>query len=59
MIEAKRREVVDPVFGAEGLRPGLLKMFLDVWQQPEPGAAFIVGRRTAHGLDTRATTWRA
>ena len=38
--EAERQEIVDMVFGPEGLRPGLVKMFLDPFHQKEPGGAF-------------------
>lgn len=31
--EAKRREILDLTFGEDGLRPGLLKMFLDPWHE--------------------------
>ncbi|MDX2151304.1 MAG: hypothetical protein SFV54_11265 [Bryobacteraceae bacterium] len=40
MTEAKRQEVLEHIFGKDGLQPGLVKMFLDVWQQAEPGGAF-------------------
>lgn len=33
----KRREIIDLVFGPEGLRPGLVKMFVDPWHQASPG----------------------
>ncbi len=38
--EARRQEVLDLIFGDEGLRPGVLKMFLDPWHQAEPGGPF-------------------
>ena len=38
--EGKRQEILDLLFGDDGLRPGLVKMFLDVWQQPQPGGSF-------------------
>ncbi len=37
--EATRRRVCELVFGQDGLRPGLLKMFLDPWQQRAANAA--------------------
>ncbi len=40
LSEEKRRAVLDLIFGADGLRPGLVKMFLDVWHQEQPGGAF-------------------
>lgn len=35
--EAKRQEIIDLTFGPDGLRPGLLKMFLDSFHQDAPG----------------------
>lgn len=32
--EKERQEIVDLVFGADGLKPGLLKMFLDPFHEP-------------------------
>lgn len=32
----QQREIIDMVFGDDGLKPGLVKMFLDCWHQPEP-----------------------
>ena len=40
LSDEKRRQLINLVFGPDGLRPGLVKMFLDVWQQPSPGGAF-------------------
>jgi hypothetical protein len=40
LSEDDRRRVLDLVFGPDGLRPGLLKMFLDCWHQPEPDPAY-------------------
>ncbi len=37
LAEADRRKVIEMVFGADGLRPALLKMFLDPFHQDEPG----------------------
>jgi hypothetical protein len=38
--EEQRRRMLDQIFGPDGLQPGLVKMFLDVWQQEQPGGAF-------------------
>lgn len=35
LTETERREILDMIFGAGGLKPGLLKMFLDPWHEPE------------------------
>jgi hypothetical protein len=40
LSEAQRQEIIDLTFGADGLRPGLVKMFLDCWHQAEPGAEY-------------------
>ena len=37
LTEEKRQQIVDMVFGDDGLKPGLVKMFLDPHQQREPG----------------------
>ncbi len=37
LSEEKRREVIDLTFGEDGLKPGLLKMFLDPFHQDKPG----------------------
>jgi hypothetical protein len=34
LSEQKRREIIDLIFGAEGLKPGLLKIFLDPFHEP-------------------------
>ena len=34
--EASRQEILELVFGPDGLRPGLIKMFLDPFHQPAP-----------------------
>jgi hypothetical protein len=38
--EEDRQEIVEMVFGDEGLRVGLLKMFLDPWHQIRPGGPY-------------------
>jgi hypothetical protein len=36
----QRREIIALSFGDDGLRPGLVKMFLDCWHQAEPTAGY-------------------
>ena len=38
--EPDRQEVVDLIFGDDGLKPNTLKMFHDCWHQPEPGPGY-------------------
>lgn len=33
--EKQRREILEMIFGEDGLKPGLLKMFYDPWHEPE------------------------
>jgi O-glycosyl hydrolase len=40
LSETQRQEIVDLVFGNEGLKPGVVKMFYDPWHQKEPGGKF-------------------
>jgi len=40
MSEKQRQEIIDMIFGDEGLKPGVVKMFYDPWHQKEPGGAF-------------------
>jgi O-glycosyl hydrolase len=40
LTEQQRAEILDMVFGNEGLKPGIVKMFLDPFHQKEPGGAF-------------------
>jgi len=37
---SEKEEIIDMVFGADGLRVSLIKMFLDPWHQTGPGAEF-------------------
>ncbi len=37
LSEEKRQEVIDLIFGDDGLKPALSKMFLDAFHQQEPG----------------------
>lgn len=38
--ETKRREILELTFGPDGLKPALLKMFLDCWHQRSPKGPF-------------------
>ena len=38
--EKERQEIVDMVFGDDGLKPGIVKMFYDPFHQKEPGGVF-------------------
>ncbi len=40
LCEEDRRKVIEMTFGDDGLRPGVVKMFLDPFHQPEPGADY-------------------
>ncbi|MCU0914381.1 MAG: hypothetical protein MUC88_07460 [Planctomycetes bacterium] len=40
LTEEKRQQIVEMVFGVDGLRPGLVKMFLDPHHQRAPGGQF-------------------
>ena len=40
LTEEKRQQIVDMVFGDDGLKPGIVKMFLDPLHQAEPGGEF-------------------
>jgi len=40
LSEDERQQIVEMVFGDDGLRPGLIKMFLDPFHQAQPGGAF-------------------
>lgn len=44
--ESERQEIVDMVFGADGLKVGLVKMFLGANHQAEPGGPFDHERTT-------------
>lgn len=46
LSEDDRREIIDLVFGDDGLRCGLLKMFLDPFHQDEPGGKYDHARTT-------------
>lgn len=40
LTETDRQQIIDLIFGDDGLKPGVLKMFLDPFHQPEPGADY-------------------
>ena len=40
LTEETRQQIVDMIFGDAGLKPGLVKMFLDPHQQHQPGGEF-------------------
>ncbi|NLH43113.1 MAG: hypothetical protein GX448_14840, partial [Planctomycetes bacterium] len=40
LTEDERQQIVEMVFGDDGLRPGLIKMFLDPFHQAQPGGPF-------------------
>ena len=42
LTETQRQEVLDLVFGDDGLKPGVVKMFLDPFHQPEPGPSYAL-----------------
>jgi hypothetical protein len=40
LSEAQRQEIIDLIFGDDGLKPGAVKMFLDSFHQDEPGEGY-------------------
>lgn len=46
LTEKERQEIIELIFGDDGLRPGLLKMFHDPWHQTEPDSPFNHERTT-------------
>lgn len=40
LTDGERERVFEAVFGRDGLRPNVMKLFLDPWHQAGPGAAF-------------------
>jgi hypothetical protein len=46
LAEADRHAILDLIFGEEGLRPAIIKMFLDPFHQPEPGVGYRYGPET-------------
>ncbi|MCC7208574.1 MAG: hypothetical protein IT323_14800 [Anaerolineae bacterium] len=60
LTEEQRQEIIDLTFGESGLKPGVVKMFLDCWHQPEPGAGYDMNapqiNPSAYSHD-RTTSW--
>jgi hypothetical protein len=56
--ERARAEILDLTFGDDGLRPGIVKMFLDPWHQRLPGPAYDLApdAHDPHAYDHDATT---
>jgi len=40
LTETQRREIIDLIFGEDGPKPGLIKVFLDSFHQAEPGEGY-------------------
>lgn len=40
LSEAQRQEIIELTFGDDGLKPGVVKMFLDPFHQSEPGTGY-------------------
>jgi O-glycosyl hydrolase len=47
MTEQTKREIIDLIFGEDGLKPGLIKMFLDPFHQNSPQEKFNHERSTS------------
>jgi hypothetical protein len=60
LSKADRQQIIDLIFGDEGLRPGVVKMFLDPFHQAEPGTGYNWGPSVID-MDTydhaRTTRW--
>ena len=50
LTEKQRQEIIDLVFGEDGLKVGLVKMFHDPWHQAVPGGPFDHRRSTGSML---------
>lgn len=46
LTEDERQEILEMIFGEQGLKPGIVKMFFDPFQQKEPGGPFDHERTT-------------
>jgi len=44
--ETQKKEIIDMIFGEDGLKVGLVKMFYDPWHQHEPNGSFDHKRTT-------------
>jgi hypothetical protein len=51
LSEEKRREIIELVFGDEGLKPGVIKMFLDPLHQETPYSGFNHEKTTGWMVD--------
>lgn len=40
LTEQQRQKIIDMIFGDDGLKPAIVKMFLDPWHQKQPGGKF-------------------
>ncbi|MEE9461803.1 MAG: hypothetical protein V3V53_08220, partial [Bacteroidales bacterium] len=40
LTEEERQEIIDMIFGEDGLKPAIVKMFYDPFHQETPGAPF-------------------
>ena len=48
MTDQTRKEIIDLVFGEEGLKPGIIKMFLDPFHQEKPGEEYDHEKSTSN-----------
>lgn len=46
LSETQKREIIDMIFGEDGLKVGLVKMFYDPWHQAEPDGPFDHNKTT-------------
>jgi len=46
LTEVERQKILDMIFGTDGLKPGVVKMFFDPFHQKEPGGPFDHKRTT-------------
>lgn len=51
LSESGKAEIIDLIFGADGLKPGIIKMFLDPLHQGEKGEAYDHMATTSYMLD--------
>ena len=51
LSESKKAEIIDLIFGADGLKPGIVKMFLDPLHQSKRGGAYDHKATTSYMLD--------
>ncbi|MCF8225323.1 MAG: hypothetical protein K9J30_05550 [Bacteroidales bacterium] len=48
LSDKEKDEIINHVFGEDGLKVGLVKMFLDPWHQPDPGGPFDHEKTTSN-----------